>query len=414
MPSLPGTAPSEPRVLFCIQRFPPAFGGGAQFLRLVRDAIAREGIDSIVLTGNRGIPAGDQPGVHRLPSPGGEAFPRVDAYSFALMALPGLLALHRRYDLIHTMGNAHYVYAAILAGWILGKPVIVSSVQNRGDDPAGILQERFGRLKNSLFSRAAGYVCCSGLQVEAYRTTGYPVERVHFIPNGSDPDRFFPCAGPAEKAALRVRLGLPRDAFTVATVGVVCERKGIDLLAEGWIRFRKGGRRGMLVLVGPDKAADAGAGVDPGFVKSIRDRFRESGVAESVRFTGRVGNVEEYLRASDAFALMSRGEGFPAAILEAMSCGLPFVIWDLPDYSGYDLRDGGQGFLLPPFDVERLASCLADLEASPARLEALGREARLLGSRFTLASSLARHATLYREIAALHRDGRGMPAPSRP
>ena len=47
MPSLPGKAPSEPRILFCIQRFPPAFGGGAQFLRLVRDAIAVEGIESI-------------------------------------------------------------------------------------------------------------------------------------------------------------------------------------------------------------------------------------------------------------------------------------------------------------------------------------------------------------------------------
>ena len=412
MHSPPGTAPPDPRVLFCIHRYPPVFGGGAQFFRLVHDAILREGFQSIVLTGNRGIPGGDQPGVCRLPSPGGGAFPRVNAYSFSLMSLPALLALRRRYDLIHTMGNAHYVYAATLAGRILNRPVIVSSVQNRCDDPGGILQERFGRVKNAVFSRAAAYVCCSGLQMEAYRKAGYPMEKVRFIPNGSDPARFFPCAGPEEKAGLRERLGLPRDQFTVVTVGAVSKRKGIDLLAEAWIRFLKTGRRGKLLLVGPDSPTDPGGRVDGSFVKSVRVRLQAAGVADSVHFTGRVGNVEEYLRAADVFALMSRGEGFPAAILEAMSSGLPFVIWSLPDYAGYELRDGEQGFLLPPFDVARLSGCLADLEASPSRVEALGRQARLLGSRFTLASSLARHVALYREIAALHPSGRGTPSAS--
>lgn len=413
MSSSAGTSFPKPRVLFLVHRFPPVFGGGARFLGRVRDRLLDEGSESIVVTGDRGIPGGDQPGVYRLPFPSGGSFPRLGAYSFALMAFPVLVALRRKYDLIQTGGNAHYAYVAILAGLLLGKPVVIRSTLNRADDPTGILRQRFGRLRNAIFSRASAFVCCSGLQVEAYRNAGYPMRKVHFIPNGSDPDRFSPCAGPEEKAELRERLGLPRDPFTVVTVGVVSERKGIDFLAEAWIDFLKMGRRGQLLLVGPDSTTGRGGGVDGGFVESVRARLREAGVTDSVRFMGRVSNVEEYLRAADVFALMSRGEGFPTAILEAMSCGLPFVIWDLPDYAGYGLRDGEHGFLLPPFDVARLSRCLADLEASPQRVEALGRQARLLGSRFTIASSLAQHVALYREIAALRPSGRGASSPSR-
>jgi glycosyltransferase involved in cell wall biosynthesis len=403
MPASSGTAIPDPRILYLLQRFPPAFGGGFWFLSRVRDRIQQEGFQSIVVTGNRGIRGGSQPGVYRLPSPGGEALPRLDAYSFALMAGPVLLALRRQYDFIHTIGNAHYAYLGILAGRILRKPVIVSSVQNRSDDPGGILQERFGTLKNAVFSRASAYICCSGLQVDEYRRAGYPMKAVHFIPNGCDTARFRPCESPEEKDLLRERLGLPKNEFTLVTVGAICERKGIDLLVEAWIRFRGSTRRGRLVLVGPDSPDDAGAGVQAAFVKSVCDRLVAAGEEGSVQFTGRVANVEEYLRSADAFALMSRGEGFPLSLLEAMNSQLPFVIWNLPDYDGYDLRDGEHGFLLPCFDVERLARCLVDLADSPAGARTLGIQARALASRYTLDASLARHVALYREIASVHR-----------
>ncbi len=397
-----GTARPDPRILYLLQRYPPAFGGGFLLLSWVRGAILKEGFQSIVLTGNRGIPGGVQPGVYRFPSPGGEVLPRLDAYSFALMAAPALLALRRRYDIIHTVGNAHYVYVALVAGRLLGQPVVISSVQNRSDDPGGIVQERFGRLKNALFSRASAYLCCSGLQMEEYRKAGYPMDRVHFIPSASDPVRFRPCESQEEKARLRERLGLVPGEFVLVSVGAVCERKGIDLLADAWIRFRGSSRRGKLVLVGPADPRDSGAGVRAEFVRAIRSRLEAAGEAGSVLFVGRADNVEDYLRASDVFALMSRGEGFPLALMEAMNCGLPFVIWDLPDYAGYGLRSGQQGYILPRFDIERLAGCLADLAGSPARAGDLGRQARDLSSRFTLASSLARHVALYREIAASH------------
>lgn len=392
--------PPNPRVLFLVQRYPPAFGGGGLFFHRIRGETAGLGFISIVLTGNRGIAGGRESGVHRLPSPGGEAFPRLDSYLFALMAVPALLALRRRYDIIHTVGNAWYVYLAILTGRLLRKPVLVSSIQNRADDPGGILPQRFGTLKNRVFSMASAFVCCSGLQIEAYRAAGYPDAKVHFVPIGIELDRFAPCGDPAERAFLRDRLGLPREGFVAITLGAIVERKGIDLLVEAWIRFRRSGRRGTLVLVGPDRSGDPGGGVDPRFVESVREELARAGESGSVVFTGKVANPHEYLRCADAFALMSRGEGFPAAILEAMATGLPLLLWNLPDYAGYDLKDGVHGFLVPPFNTGLLEARLAELADSTGRRRALGEAARALVSCFPLARSVASHLALYRSVAA--------------
>lgn len=353
----------------------------------------------MVLSGDRGIQPDEDGGIVRLPTIKGRTSTRLSTYLFCLMSGPAMLFLRRRYDIVHTMGNAHYVYLAIALGRLLSKPVIVCSVMNGADDPGGIARERFGRLKSAVFSRASAYVCCSGNQVEAYRQAGYPEERVRFIPNAFQPERFHPCETPEEKAALRERLGLPPHGFIVTSVAAITERKGIDLLAEAWALFRERGTSGTLVLVGSFDKEDPGGYADAAFVSAVRRRLARSRVADSVVFTGHVSNPEDYLRASDAFALMSREEGFPLALLEGMASGLPFLIWDLPDYHGYGLKDGEQGFLLPPFEVPLLAQRLLDLASSPDLREDMGRKARALSARFTLDRSVAEFVALYRELA---------------
>src|SRR5262245_56642478 len=302
-------APRQPRILFLTQLYPPAFGGGARFLSNLRRILTRNGFETEVVTGNRGIAGELEPNVSRVPTPGGEGFPRMGAYSFALLAPAVLLAHARRYDIIHTVGNAHSVYSSILTARLLGKKIVIASVQNRADDPGGILQERFGRIKNWLFSGADRFICCNTLQVGAYGNAGYPSEKVRLILNGIDTSRFLPCDSPREKAALRTKLGLPSEGFILLSVGAIIHRKGMDLLAQAWSRFRLEGGQGTLVLVGPQDSRDPGSGADDTIVRDLKEGLARNKAGESVIFTGKVGNVPDYLRAADAFALMSRGEG---------------------------------------------------------------------------------------------------------
>ena len=83
-----------------------------------------------------------------------------------------------------------------------------------------------------------------------------------------------------------------------------------------------------------------------------------------------------------------------------MAAGLPIVVWDLPDYRGYELQDQDHGFLLPPFDVELLAGRLESLAGDAQLRQRMGEEARRLASHFTLERSMAEHMELYRDLAS--------------
>lgn len=93
--------------------------------------------------------------------------------------------------------------------------------------------------------------------------------------------------------------------------------KGIDVLIEAL---------GLLV----DRGVDAHVTVvgDGRLRKTYEAQANERGVADRVEFTGFVpagAGVREKLDAADLFAMPSRTEGLPRALLEAMARGLPAV-----------------------------------------------------------------------------------------
>ena len=46
-----------------------------------------------------------------------------------------------------------------------------------------------------------------------------------------------------------------------------------------------------------------------------------------------VDNVEEYLHASDIYISSSKSEGLPNGVLEAMACGLPLIVSNIPQHT---------------------------------------------------------------------------------
>jgi Glycosyltransferase len=57
---------------------------------------------------------------------------------------------------------------------------------------------------------------------------------------------------------------------------------------------------------------------------------RELGIAHRVVFTGYVSNIWTLMKGADAFASLSRFEGCPNVVIEAMACGCPLVVSDIP------------------------------------------------------------------------------------
>ncbi len=87
----------------------------------------------------------------------------------------------------------------------------------------------------------------------------------------------------------------------------------------------------------------------------------ESAASEHVSFKGRVSDVPEKIAGAEVFVLTSRQEGYPNALIEAMSLGLVCISTDCPCGGPKDLIDNGKnGLLIPMADDDQMVKDLAD------------------------------------------------------
>jgi rhamnosyl/mannosyltransferase len=140
--------------------------------------------------------------------------------------------------------------------------------------------------------------------------------------------------------------------------------KGLDVLLRALVRVRA-----TLVVVGRGKERFA-----------LANLAARLGLSNRVAFLGEVAESDRriLLHACDAFVLPSidNREAFGIAQLEAMACGKPVISSDLPTGVRYVNRHQVTGLLVPPGDVDALATALHRL-LGDARLRAtLGAAAR--------------------------------------
>ena len=79
----------------------------------------------------------------------------------------------------------------------------------------------------------------------------------------------------------------------------------------------------------------------------ICDRIRHLCLEETVEVRPFTAQIMDEYRAASIYAMASYREGFPMVLLEAASCGLPAVAYDIHSGPGDIIVDGGSGFLIP-------------------------------------------------------------------
>lgn len=138
----------------------------------------------------------------------------------------------------------------------------------------------------------------------------------------------------------------------------------------------------------PFKAFICGDGTHRGRVERMA---RELGIADRVVFRGYVDNLWDLMKRADAFVSMSRCEGRPNVVLEAMACGCPLVVSEIPAHR--EILDERTALFAGPDDTDAIASALKAtlLHEDAARTRA--RAARVKASAWTIETM----ARLYEE-----------------
>ena len=112
-------------------------------------------------------------------------------------------------------------------------------------------------------------------------------------------------------------------------------------------------------------------------LEKTREQVKRHGMSEKVIFHGEVNNVPEFLSQSDIFALISKWEGFPLSILEAMAHSLPIIASDVGGVSE-SVKNEYNGYLVPRGDVQKVRSALKALIQDKDLRKKYGANSRIL------------------------------------
>src|SRR5438876_6786405 len=210
-----------------------------------------------------------------------------------------------------------------------------------------------GRWKNELILRsersieeydlATLLLVLSERAAETFRESGMAKEKLFYLPRGVDVQRFKP--------------GKPPPIFRAIFAGALIERKGIHHLLEAWHRLDL--KDAELWLVGSVHAE-----AKPHLQKFWRD---------NIRTVGFVRDPENYLNQGTVWVFPSQWEGSAKVVYEAAACGLPAIT---TREAGDVVRDGVEGLIVRPGDVDAIAGALQHLYQNPEIVERMGAAAR--------------------------------------
>ncbi|MGE3821508.1 MAG: glycosyltransferase family 4 protein [Isosphaeraceae bacterium] len=181
---------------------------------------------------------------------------------------------------------------------------------------------------------------------------GTPPEKIAVIPYAADIRRFVPDTSKR-----------PGEACTFLFAGGISQRKGVRYLLEAWRMARRPGWRLQLLGAVPR---------DPGPLGPL---------LEGVEVLGRVPHAEVPARmaAADVFVFPSLFEGSAVVTYEALACGLPSIV---TPSAGSVVRDGREGYVVEPAQVEPLAFAMERLGRDPATRSEMARAARARAETF--------------------------------
>lgn len=188
-----------------------------------------------------------------------------------------------------------------------------------------------------------------------------PMPRVETLHHGLDPSSV-PLWEDSE--GVREELGIPETAPVIGTVANFKHHKGHRYLLESAVLLRRAIPDLRVVLVGTGQLED-----------EIRAQVRELGLNETVIFAGFREDAPRLAGSFDLFVLPSLYEGLSIALIEAMALGTPGIVSDAGGLSEV-IRDGVDGFLVPPRDSEALARRIELLLVDEPLRETFGAAAR--------------------------------------
>jgi len=186
-----------------------------------------------------------------------------------------------------------------------------------------------------------------------------PRQKLELIYNGVDPYKldFF------EREEAKIKLAsslkqkqrnLLQSNLVIGTIANFYKTKGLTYLIQAAKIFysQEKDSKAIFIVIGGGSEKN-----------NLELEIKNSGLENKVLLAGALPNAHKYLTAFDIFVLPSVKEGFPWALLEAMSAKLPIVATNVGGNPEI-IEDRRNGFLVKPAKPEEIATALKSLADS--------------------------------------------------
>jgi len=176
-----------------------------------------------------------------------------------------------------------------------------------------------------------------------FRVRGFPEDKLYYLPRGVDVERFKPGKRPQK--------------FRAVFAGALIRRKGIQHVLKAWHRLNLSDAELWLV----------------GFVHEEAKPYLKQFWRDNIRVVGFMRDPENYLSQGTVHVFPSQWEGSAKVTYEAAACALPQIT---TREAGDVVRDGIEGIIVKPGDVNAIAAALEHLYQHPEIVEQEGTAAR--------------------------------------
>jgi glycosyltransferase involved in cell wall biosynthesis len=246
-------------------------------------------------------------------------------------------------DVFHVHGFGFPRDVLALAGLAPGIPIML---QDHANGPPPMWRRSLWRLG---FAAASGLAITGTAKLECFRSAGLVHPRLALFDIPESSSRFHP----GDRADARRATGLDGEPCLL------------------WVGHLNRNKDPLAVLDGVSRAARQMSGLklwccfgSAPQLSAVEHRIaRDPLLSPRVQLLGTVSHsrIEQLMRAADVFVLGSHSEGSGYAVLEALACGLPPAVTDIPAFRSLIGTDGAVGHLWPCGNAGLLSDAIVSI-----------------------------------------------------
>ncbi len=292
-----------------------------------------------------------------------------------------------------------------LAGWLTGVPAIIHDYDTEVYFPyPGYLNLADALLAPVTQGAVAASPMVKQFLIEKRRIDANKIRMMfHAIPA----EKFEPVAI-AHQHHRRQQLGLTSTTHVVGTVTKIGPQRGNELLIEAFSKIARVRPDSALVLIyqltrfhrlPSKKYVEVSQSELEGSVQELRMLAEKLGVSDKVHLIEWSDDVDAWASTLDLFIAPFLSERFSSVhLLEAMAKGQPVVATNLGEAQEM-IRNGENGYLVPPGDSDALAEQALSILQTPESLDRFSSQARRSAKRYSIQAHVQMLQDWYIELA---------------